>query len=113
MPYRYDINSLGKVTKTKQGYLVAPIVIGKANVILTYRRSDGTTVKEFHPKEEVLNKDSIETANKIKNKNVDLIVLDCIGYTKRIKTIFGDITKKPVLLPRTITGTVLKELITK
>ena len=58
-------------------------------------------------------KDIIETANKIKNKNVDLLVLDCIGYSKKIKTIFRDITKKPVLLPSTITGMVIKELVTK
>ena len=53
----------------------------------------------------------IEKADKIKNEDVDIIVLDCIGFDQKTKTIFRDITKKPVLLPRTLIGSVLREII--
>lgn len=56
-------------------------------------------------------KEIIETANKVKNSNVDLIVLDCIGFNRETKAIFREVTKKPVLLPRTILGRIAREII--
>ncbi|MFQ5824780.1 MAG: AroM family protein [bacterium] len=55
--------------------------------------------------------DIIETANKIKNFNVDLIVLDCIGFNRKTKAIFREVIKKPVLLPRTIIGRIAREIV--
>jgi len=57
------------------------------------------------------NTEIIETANKIKNANVDLIILDCIGFNRKTKAVFRHVTKKPVLLPRTIIGRIVKELV--
>jgi protein AroM len=56
-------------------------------------------------------KEIIETANKVKNFNVDLIVLDCIGFNRKTKSIFREVTKKPVLLPRTILGRIAREIL--
>lgn len=56
-------------------------------------------------------KEIIETANKVKNSNVDLIVLDCMGFNRETKEIFREVTKKPVLLPRTILGRIAREII--
>lgn len=41
-------------------------------------------------------------AHELKSADVDLIVLDCLGFDRRVKEIFAQETKKPVLLPRTI-----------
>lgn len=50
-------------------------------------------------------------ARKIAKTESDLVVLDCLGFNKEVKNIFREITKKPVLLPRTILGRVAGELI--
>lgn len=44
-------------------------------------------------------------------KDRDLIVLDCIGYNLKAKKIVKDLTKKPVLLPRTLMAHVIRELV--
>jgi len=52
-----------------------------------------------------------EVTSQIKKKNVDLIVLDCIGYTLKIKEKLKEMIGKPVLLPRSIIARVIRELI--
>lgn len=44
-------------------------------------------------------------------KDCDLIVLDCIGYNLKAKEIMKNLTKKPVLLPRTLMAHVIRELV--
>ena len=57
-------------------------------------------------------KEEIEkVAKKIEKTDADLVVLDCLGFSREVKTIFRKITKKPVLLPRTLLGRVAGELI--
>ncbi|MCF0150670.1 MAG: AroM family protein [Firmicutes bacterium] len=43
----------------------------------------------------------------------DLIVLDCIGFTKEMKQMFSQITGKPVILPRTLLARVVCEMISR
>jgi len=43
--------------------------------------------------------------------NVDLTVLDCMGYTRRMKEKVKEITAKPVILPRTIVSRIVRELL--
>jgi len=38
-------------------------------------------------------------------------VLDCIGYGINAKRIVSDITKKPVLIPRTLMAHIIKDII--
>lgn len=52
-----------------------------------------------------------EAGNFLAKEDVDLIVLDCIGFTPQAKELFRRVTGKPVVLPQTILGRVLKELI--
>ncbi|MGQ9507115.1 MAG: AroM family protein [Candidatus Bathycorpusculaceae bacterium] len=52
-----------------------------------------------------------EAAKFLAKENVDLIVLDCIGFTPKVKELFRRLTGKPVVLPQTILGSVLKDLI--
>ncbi len=49
-------------------------------------------------------------AKELKERGVDLIVLDCIGFTGRMKRIFKEATGIPVILPRTLLGRVAAEL---
>jgi len=51
-----------------------------------------------------------EVAEKIAKANVNLVILDCLGYDKRVKKIFQKVTKKPILLPRTLLGKLVREL---
>ncbi len=48
---------------------------------------------------------------KLENKALDLVVLDCIGYNLKIKKMVKEIIRKPVILPRTILGRIIQEII--
>jgi len=52
-----------------------------------------------------------ETANFLAKEDVDLIVLDCIGYTPKVKNLFKRLTGKPIILPQTILGRILEDLV--
>jgi len=52
-----------------------------------------------------------KVAKKIAKTNANLIVIDCLGFNREVKTIFQKITRKPVLLPRTLLGRIAGELI--
>jgi protein AroM len=52
-----------------------------------------------------------ETAKFLAEENVDLVVLDCIGFTPKVREIFRRIIGKPIVLPQTILGSILKDLI--
>jgi protein AroM len=52
-----------------------------------------------------------KAAKFLAKENVDLVVLDCIGFAPKVREIFRRLTGKPVLLPQTIIGSVLKDLI--
>ena len=51
-----------------------------------------------------------KAAEKLKTENVDVIVLDCIGYDKSMKQEVEKITGKPVVLSRTLAARVVTEL---
>jgi protein AroM len=50
-------------------------------------------------------------AGRIKALDVDLVVLDCLGFGKKTRAIFREITRKPVLLPRTVVATIAREML--
>jgi protein AroM len=52
-----------------------------------------------------------EKAHTIKAADGDLVGLDCIGFNKRTKSIFREITGKPVLLPRTVIARIAREMV--
>jgi protein AroM len=49
-------------------------------------------------------------AGRLAARAPDLIVLDCMGFSEKIKAIFQKITGKPVILPRSLLGRVVGEL---
>ena len=52
-----------------------------------------------------------EKANKIKTSDVDLVVLDCMGFSQETRALFREIIKKPVLLPMTLIGKIAREIV--
>lgn len=50
-------------------------------------------------------------ASALKQKDVDVIVMDCIGYNVKMKNIVREITGKPVILPRTLVARVIREML--
>ncbi len=50
-------------------------------------------------------------ASILREKNVDLSVLHCIGYTLEMKKQIKELTEKPVILARSLTAQILRELL--
>lgn len=57
---RYDATTLGKTSRTPQGFLRAPAFLTRAG-IFKYRRADGSIVRELRPPEEVFKAESLAT----------------------------------------------------
>lgn len=53
----------------------------------------------------------VDAANELKARDVDVIVMDCIGYTVAMKNMVREITGKPVILPRTLVARVIREML--
>jgi protein AroM len=49
-------------------------------------------------------------AHSLKGKPLDLIVMDCIGYTVAMKDLVREITGKPVILARTLIARIISEM---
>lgn len=91
MPIRYDSNTrLGEVTTTPQGYLRIPVVIGKGNTILSYKRHDGTVVREFRPSSEVSKKESLDSAKSAPATIGHITRVDSTNTNKLAKGHLGD-----------------------
>lgn len=52
-----------------------------------------------------------DAAEKLSSADVDIVVMDCIGYTLEMKDRVWKMLKKPVILARSITTKVISELI--
>ena len=52
-----------------------------------------------------------EAARKLKDEGVSLIVMDCMGYTLKMKEWVKEITGKPALLARSTLARVAEELL--
>ena len=68
-------------------------------------------IKALSPYESQSEEKIVRLANELKKENVDLIVLDCIGYSKRISELIKKVTNKPTILSRTLVARVVRELI--
>jgi protein AroM len=52
----------------------------------------------------------ISAANEMKKFDVDMVYMNCLGYSLRHKKIVYQILKKPIILPRMVIAKVLDEL---
>lgn len=50
-------------------------------------------------------------AERLSQQNVDLIVLDCLGYSQKMKALVKAITGCPVIIPRTLVGRLIEEVL--
>jgi len=56
--------------------------------------------------------DAVQSAaERLRNDQIKLIAMDCLGYNRRMKELVREITNKPVVLPRSILARVLSELL--
>jgi protein AroM len=53
----------------------------------------------------------VRVATSIKEQSPDIVVLDCMGFGTEVKGIFRQVIGKPVILPRTLLGRTVAELI--
>lgn len=51
-----------------------------------------------------------ETARLMRGTEADLIILDCIGFSREMKQLFAKETGKPVILPRTLLARLVSEI---
>ncbi len=56
-------------------------------------------------------KEIVRAATALKGKEISMIFMDCMGYTLEMKEKVKAITGKPVVLPRTLTARVIRELL--
>lgn len=47
----------------------------------------------------------------LSSSDVDLVVLDWIGFSQETRALFREITNKPVLLPMTLIGRIAREIV--
>lgn len=57
---RFDVAEIGKPVRTPQGFLRVPAYLTRVGVF-TYKRADGTTIRELRPAEEVFREESLAT----------------------------------------------------
>ncbi len=50
-------------------------------------------------------------AQRLGQRQADLIVLDCLGYSQQMKDLVKAITKRPVIIPRTLVGRLVEEVL--
>lgn len=53
----------------------------------------------------------LQAASELKERDVDLVVLDCLGFSMEMKRQVQAITKKPVIIPRTLVGRLIMEVL--
>lgn len=104
-----------------RGTVAASIRRGKLAVILPAReqipklRSDayGAEVKVYYDSASPYGsiEELKEMAKRVKKEDVDLVFLNCMGFTYEMKSIVREITKKPVIQSSALVGRVLQEII--
>lgn len=79
---RYDfVKSSGKAIKTEQGYLKVPVTATRVGV-LTYKRGDGSIIRELRPHDEVFKPESMDTLKMVPVTNRHPTVLLDANNTK-------------------------------
>ena len=99
------------VTKGKIG-VVIPSEKQVDMAIEKWRRSGiEPLIEVVSPYEEIDENKILEISKRFREAHVNLIILDCIGYSYSLKRKISSVTNLPVLLPRTIIARTLKELL--
>jgi protein AroM len=104
-----------------RGTVAASLRSGKLAVVVPAReqipetRSDvfGKDVEVYYDTASPygLRDEILELADRISHENVDLIFLDCMGFTHEMKQVIKRITGKPVILSNALIARVLQEFV--
>lgn len=97
--------------KSKLGIIYPSL--DQADIIIRKWKFDNINIiaESLSPYEDVQEALIERKAERLKKASVELIVLDCIGYSTRTARLIKKVTGIPVILPRTLTARVIKELI--
>lgn len=109
-PQKLLYNTIKDLVKTKTLGVIIP---SKDQVLSAKKRwsqaAEKVVVEACSPYDNI---EVVETvADQLLQSEVDLIVLDCIGYTMKMKDIVYNKTKIPVILARSISAKVIRELL--
>ena len=104
-----------------RGTVVASIRRGKLAVILPAREQIPKMTSNAYGAEVKIYYDSAspygsieelkEMAKRVSKENVDLVFLNCMGFTHEMKLIVKDITNKPVIQSSSLVGRVIQEIV--
>ena len=109
-PYRLLFNLVMAILKKGTLAVLAPLEEQGEDVKKKWEKTGLKVVVEtLNPYQEF--SDARLAIERIKKEDADLIVLDCIGYSQKIKERIRVVAGKPVLLPRTVLARMIKELI--
>jgi hypothetical protein len=70
--------------------------------------TEDITVRPASPYQDI--EELEKAARELMDEEVDIIFMDCMGYTKEMKEVVKKITGKPVIIPRTLIAGIINEL---
>jgi protein AroM len=109
-PYRILLNTVTSIMKKGRLAVLAPLEEQNESLKKKWQKTGlEIIIENLNPYQESSESDRIIEG--IKENQVSLVVLDCIGYSIKLKEKINRATEKPVLLPRSILAGWIKELI--
>lgn len=109
-PSRLLFSSVVSIIKKGKVGIFVPLEEQKGKTIKKWKKTGLSVVIEaLNPYQE--SPEGRRGIERMRDENVDLIVLDCIGYSLRTKSALKKEIGKPVLLPRTVLARAIKELL--
>jgi protein AroM len=110
MPHRILLSTVTSIMKEGRLGIFVPLEEQKERLKKKWRMTSlEIFIENLNPYQESPERDQV--IERMKRHQVNLIVLDCIGYSSKIKEKIRLATEKPVLLPRSILARLIRELI--
>jgi hypothetical protein len=98
-----------KISKHQKFGLIIPDAIQMAQMSDWWQfNPDQIIVKAASPYQSI--EDLKQVAKELKEEKVDIIFMDCMGYTKEMREVVREIIRKPVIIPRTLIVGIINEL---
>jgi protein AroM len=110
LPDRILFNTVTSTIKKGRLGVLGPLKEQKENLRKKWQKT-GLEIEIDHLNPYQEPPESGQVIERMKRRPVDLIVLDCIGYSSKIKEKINLATDTPVLLPRSILAGLIKEFI--
>lgn len=99
----------------KQGQrlgVIVPAVDQQDDIIARWKRYiDNEVVTDFANPYQNDKAALAAAAERLAGQKVDMIVLDCLGFSQEMKAIVQSVAQKPVIIPRTLVGRIIAEVL--